>query len=80
MRTNQIIEDKTTEVCTEETIKVKIMREVGIDLEKGNIQKMSEGMTEVAVVDLDQSHKLVQIETGSDAINVENMISLLKTV
>ena len=37
-------------------------------------------MTEVAVVDLDQVQELVQIETGSDAINVENMITLPKTV
>ena len=39
----------------------------------------TEGMT-VSVVDLDQVHELVQIETGSDAINVENTITLVKTV
>ena len=33
---------------------MKIMKEVEVDLEKGNIQTILEGMTEVAVVDLDQ--------------------------
>ena len=60
---------------------MKITREVGVDIEKGSIQIILEGMTEVViVVDLGQVHKLVQIETGSGAINIENMITLLKTV
>ena len=54
------------------------MREEGVDLEKDSIQKILEGMTEVKVVDLDQV--LALIETGSDVMNAENMITLLKTV
>ena len=65
---------------TEETIEMKIIREVGVDPEKGSIQKIQEGMTEVTVVGLDQVQELLQKETGLDVINVENMINLLKTV
>ena len=39
------IEDKIVEVDREETIKIKFMREVGADIEKGSIQKILEGMT-----------------------------------
>ena len=56
------------------------MTEVGVDLEKYSIQKILEGMMEVVEVDLGQVQELVLIETGSDVINVENMITLLKTV
>ena len=59
---------------------MKIMREVGVDQEKDHIQKILEGMTEVAVVDLNQVHKLVQMEAASDTINVENTITLQKNV
>ena len=34
------IEDKIIGVDTEETIQMKIMREAGVDLEKGSIQKI----------------------------------------
>ena len=53
------IEDKIIQVDKEETIKMKIMREVGVDLEKASIQKIIEEMTELAVVDLDQVQDLM---------------------
>ena len=74
------IEDKIEIEIEKETIKIKIMREVGIDLEKVSIQNILEGMTEVVVVDLDHVQELVLVETGSDVINAENTITLLKTV
>ena len=60
--------------------KMKIMKEVGIYLEKGSIQVILEGMTEVAVADLHLVQELVQIETRSDAVSVQNMITSPKTV
>ena len=74
------IEDRIIEVYIEEVIEMITMREVVVDIEKGRFQKIIEGMTEVAVVDLDQIHKLVQTEVELDAISVENMIILQKTV
>ena len=58
---------------------MKIMREVGVGLEKGSIKKIQEGMTEVAVVDLDQVQEPVLTGMELDVINVENMITSLKT-
>ena len=56
------------------------MREVGVDPEKGSIQKILEGMTEVAVVALDQVQDQVPAEIESDAISVESMIILQNIV
>ena len=39
---------------SEEITEMKIMKEVGVDLEKGSNKKILEGMTEVATVDLNQ--------------------------
>ena len=61
-----------------EIIEMKIMTEVGVDLEKDSIQKILDGMMKVVVVvDLDQVQKLVLIGTGSDVTNAENTIILL---
>ena len=76
----KIIEDKITEVDIEEFIETIIMKEVGVGLEKESFQIIQEGMTEVVAVGLDQVQELVLIEIGLDAINVESMIILLKTV
>ena len=65
---------------TEETIEMKIMKGVGVGSEKGSVQKVLEGMTEVVVVDQDQVQELVQTEIELDPLNVESMITLLKTV
>ena len=46
-----IIEDRIIEVDIEETIGMRIMTEVGVGLEKGNIKVIQEGMTEVAAAD-----------------------------
>ena len=64
----------------EEIIGAIIMKEVRIGLKKGGCQIMSEGMTEVVVVALDQVQELALIETGLDAISVESTIILQKTV
>ena len=56
-----------------------ILEEVGIGLGTDNIQIISEGMTE-AVVGLDQVKLLVLIDIELDALNVGNMIILLRTV
>ena len=45
-----ILEDRITEVDIEETIGMKIMKEVRVGLEKGHIQVTSEGMTDVVVI------------------------------
>ena len=74
------IEDRIIEVDIGEVIEMTLMTEVWVDLEKGSIQKIIEGMTEVAVVDLDQVNKLLQTETELEAIRVGNMINLQKTV
>ena len=76
----QVIEDKTTEMDIEEIIEMIIMKEVGVGLEKDNLQITSEGMTEVIVVGLDQIQELVLIDIGLDVINVESTIILQKTV
>ena len=64
----------------EEIIGMRIMKEVGVDLEKDNTETIIEGITEGTVVDLDQGQEYVPIEIESDAINVESMITLQKTV
>ena len=55
------------------------MKEVEVGLEIDNIQIIPEGMTEVAV-GLEQVQELVQIEIELDALNVGNMIILLRTL
>ena len=64
----------------EEIIEMKIMKEVGVGLEKATIKEIPEGMTEVVVLDLDQAQELVLIERGYDVKNAENMIILLRTI
>ena len=62
---------------TKEIIGMKIMKEVGVGLEKGCILVTSEGMTEVvALVGQGQDMELVLIETELGVISVENMITL----
>ena len=46
----RILEDRITEVDKEEIIEMKIMREVGVGLEKGHIQITLEGMADVIVL------------------------------
>ena len=46
----KISEDRIIEVDIEETIEMIIMKEVGVGLEKGHIQAVSEEMTEVIVI------------------------------
>ena len=75
----KIIEVKSLEVDTKGIIEIIILEEVGVGLEKYNIQIISEGMTEI-VVGLDQVQEPVLIQIGLDAINVRNMIILLRTV
>ena len=65
---------------TEEITDMKIMKEVEVYLEKDNIQGILEVMTETVVVGLDLVQDLVLIETGSDVINIENMIIFQNTV
>ena len=61
---------------TEEIKEMEIIKEVEVELEKDSIWKILEGMTEVVVVGLGQVQELVLIKTGSDVINVENIIIL----
>ena len=75
----RIIEVKIIEVDIEEIIGMIIMKEVGVGLGKGNIQIIPEGMIE-GVVGVDQVQEPVPIEIELDAINVGNMIILLRTV
>ena len=46
----RISEDRIIEVDIEETIEMIIMKEVGVGLEKGHIQVISEEMTGVVVI------------------------------
>ena len=59
---------------------MKTLGEVGVDLEKDDIQVNVEGMIEAVVVDQDQVQEPVLIETGLDVFNVGSIIILLKTV
>ena len=54
------------------------MKEVGVGLEKDNVYIIPEGMIEA--VGLDQVQEPVSTEVELDAINVGNMIILLRTV
>ena len=47
---------------------MRIMKEVGIGLEKDNTETIIEGMTEVEAVNLDQVQEQVPIEIESDAV------------
>ena len=76
-----ILEDRIIEVDIEGTIEVIIMKEVGVGLEEGHIQVISEEMTGVVViVGHGQDQKQVLIETELGVISVENMIILQKIV
>ena len=75
----RIIEVKIIEVDTEEMIEMIIMREVEVGLGIDNIQIIPEGMIET-VVGLDQVKELAPIEIELDALNLGNMIILLRTV
>ena len=46
----RIFEDRIIEVDKEETIGMRIMKEVGVGLEKDNIKVAHEGITEAAAV------------------------------
>ena len=70
---------KIIEVDTEEIIEIIITKEVEVGLGRDNIQIIPEGMMEV-VVALDLVQELVPIEIELDAVDVENMIILLKIV
>ena len=75
------LEDRIIEVDIEETIGMKIMKEVGVGVEKGCFWVTSEGMTVVVVISgqgQDQEQVLIEKELG--VITVENMIILLKIV
>ena len=56
----------------EETIGMRIITEVGIGLEKGNIKGAVERMIEVAVVDLGQDQDQVLIERANIIKNDSN--------
>ena len=77
--TCKIIEVKILEVDTEGMIEMIILEEVGVGLETDNIQIISRGVTEI-VVDLDQVQEPVLIDIELDAINIDNMIILLRIV
>ena len=64
---------------TEEIVEMKIMKEIEVGLKIDDIQIIPEGMIEV-VVGEDQVQEPVPIEIELDAINVGNMIILLRTV
>ena len=67
------------EVNTENIIEIIIMKEAGVVLGIENIQIIPEGMIEV-VVGLDRVQEPVPAEIKLDAINVGNVIILLRTV
>ena len=76
-----ILEDRIIEVHIEETIEMIITKEVGVGLEKGHIQVISEEMTGVVVIEgwgKDQEWVLIETELG--VVSVENMIILQKIV
>ena len=62
----------------EETIGMRIIKEVGVGLGKDNTETMIEGMTEVGVVD--QVQEKVPTEIESDVRSVESIITLQETV
>ena len=75
----EITEVKIVEVDTEEIIEMIITKEAEVGLGIDSIQIIPEGMIEV-IVGLYQVQELVPIEIELDAINVENMVILLKYV
>ena len=75
----RIIEVKVLKVDMEGNIKMIILEELGVGLETGNIQAILEGMIEV-VVGLDQVQEPALIGIELVAINIGNMIILLRTV
>ena len=75
----RILEVKIIEVDTEEFIEMILMKEAEVDLGIDSIPIIPERMIEV-VKGINQFPDLVPIEIELDAINVENMIILLRTV
>ena len=65
---------------TEGTIETIILEEAEVGLGIDNIQIISEGMTEVVVVGLDQVQEPALIDIELDPISVGNMIISLRTV
>ena len=57
MYQDQNLENRIIEVDIKKTIGMKIMIDVGVGLEKGNIQVILEGMIEVAAVDQDHNQE-----------------------
>ena len=74
----RILEVKIIEVDIEGILEMIIMKEVKVGLGIGNIKIIPEGMKEV-MVGLDQDQEQALIEIGLDAMNVENVIILLRT-
>ena len=72
-------ENKIIEVDKGGIIEMIPLEEVGVGLEIGNIQIILEGMKK-AVAGLDQIQDQAPIEIELDAINVGNMIILLRNV
>ena len=72
-------EIRIIEMDTEEIIEMIIMKEVEVGLGIDSIPIILEGVIEI-IVGLDQVQELVPIEIELDAINVGNMISLLRIV
>ena len=75
----RIIEIKIIQGDIEENIETRIIKEVEVGLGIDSIPIILEGMIEV-MVGLDQVQELVPIEIELDAINVGNIIILLRTV
>ena len=73
----RIVEVKIIEVDIEEILEMIFTKEVEVGLGIGNIQIIPEEMIEV-IVGLDQVQEQALIEIGLVAINVENMIILLR--
>ena len=78
MTSNLNLRGQTIDMDIEEITEAIIMKKVGVGLERDSFQIMSEGMTEVAVVHLDQVQELVLVEIGLDVISVESTIILQK--
>ena len=53
----RMLEDRIIEMDIEETIGMKTMTEVGVGLEKGNIEVIQERMIELTVADLGQDQE-----------------------
>ena len=76
----KITEVKILEVDIEGITEMTTLEEVEVGLETNNIQVISTKMTEVVLVGQDNDQGLVLTETELDALNVRDMIILLKAV